>query len=96
MSLNLLHTASNKVAFVVPTPKSVSALFTKNSFSTVMAGMMSAAVVEDEIISFVSSLKRARRVITFSINLHWCRVRVTGNSCSVVHKLAEEVDLSQC
>ena len=55
MSLNLLRTASNKVAFVVPTPKSVSALFSKNSFSTVMAGMTSAAVAVDELISFVSS-----------------------------------------
>ena len=55
MSLNLLRTASNKVAFVMPTPKSVSALFSKNSFSMVMAGMMSAAVAVDELIFFEKS-----------------------------------------
>lgn len=57
MLLNLLWTASSSAAFAVPTPWSVSAFLSKSHFSAVMAGMTSAAVAVEKLISFVGFSK---------------------------------------
>jgi len=77
MLLNLLTTASNSVALAVATPQvAVFACLSKSHLSAVTAGMTSAAVAVDELISFVSFSKSARMVSTLPFSSHWCAVSV--------------------